>query len=182
MIFESEFVFLTILVFSLTAAVWLHTHGFSFSLAELTTIQNNLHQPMRRPAKTPILLPSAIPLCTPTPVKAETPAANTPAANSQAANSQSAIIAAGSIPLDQNAQLNRVSQILQSAIELADKAERLHNAAHEQLDGAHYALQNLLDELSTVMPVTSPAKAHTDVSAGPAQAHRRQTYVTALAA
>lgn len=177
MIFESEFVFLTILVFSLTAAVWLHTHGFSFSLAELTTIQNNLHQPMRRPAKTPMLLPSAIPLSTPTPVKAETPAANTPAANSQAA-----MIAAGSIPLDQNAQLNRVSQILQSAIELADKAERLHNAAHEQLDGAHYALQNLLDELSTVMPVTSPAKAHTDVSAGPAQAHRRQTYVTALAA
>ncbi len=177
MIFESEFVFLTILVFSLTAAVWLHTHGFSFSLAELTTIQNNLHQPMRRPAKTPMLLPSAIPLSTPTPVKAETPAANTPAANSQAA-----MIAAGSIPLDQNAQLNRVSQILQSAIELADKAERLHNAAHEQLDGAHYALQNLLDELSTVMPVTSPAKAHTDVSAGPAQAYRRQTYVTALAA
>ena len=177
MIFESEFVFLTILVFSLTAAVWLHTHGFTFSLAELTTIQNNLHQPMRRPAKTPMLLPSAIPLSTPTPVKAKTPAANTQAANSQAAN-----IAAGSIPLDQNAQLSRVSQILQSAIELADKAERLHNAAHEQLDGAHYALQNLLDELSTVMPVTSPAKAHSGVAAGPAQAHRRPTYVTALAA
>ena len=48
MIFESEFVILTILVFSLTAAVRLHTHGFSFSLAELTTIQNNPSQSIRR--------------------------------------------------------------------------------------------------------------------------------------
>ena len=165
MIFESEFVILTILVFSLTAAVRLHTHGFSFSLAELTTIQNKPSQSIRRTAYAPLLLPSA---------------ASTPV--SEKTELQASIITAGSVPLGQNTQLNRVSQILQTAIELADKAERLHNAAHEQLDGAHYALQNLLDELSTVMPIASPAKAQRDVSAGPAQTPRRQTYVTALAA
>ncbi len=167
MIFESEFVILTILVFSLTATTWWYTHGVSFSLADLTVIQNKPNQSIRRAANAPMLLPATAPASTPSIKKTEL---------------QAFSVVAGSVPLDQNTQLDRVAQILQSAIELADKAERLHNAANEQLDGAHYALQNLLDELSTVMPIASPAKAQRDVSAGATQTPRRQTYVTALAA
>lgn len=167
MIFDSEFVILTILVFSLTAAVWWYKHGNSYSLADLTTIQKRPNQPIRRSANAPVLLPS-------------TPA-ESPRIYDQA-EPQSAAIPAGSVPLGQDTQLDRVSQILRSAIELADKAERLHNAAHEQLDSAHYALQNLLDELSTVMPVSAPAKAPSIASAAATQSSRRPTYVTALAA
>ena len=172
MIFESEFAILTILVFSLTATVWWYTHGVSFSLGqfnlgELTAIQNNPNRSIRRPANGPILLPSTTPSAASLPI---------------AVTADNTGITPGSIPLDQNTQLDRISQILRDAIAVADKAERLHNAAHEQLDSAHYALQNLLDELSGVMPVTSSAKALRDVTRAPTHAPSRQSYVTALAA
>jgi hypothetical protein len=167
MIIESGFIILAILVFSVTATVWLQIHGLPFSLADLTTIQNKPNHSIRRPANAPMLLPSAPP-----------PSAHV----FEKSQPQTTIVPAGTIPLDQSTQLDRISQILQTAIGLADKAERLHNAAHEQLDSAHYALQNLLDELSTVMPIASPAKALRDASTAPAQSPRRQTYVTAIAA
>ncbi|MEQ1697449.1 MAG: hypothetical protein ABL901_16575 [Hyphomicrobiaceae bacterium] len=167
MIFDQEFIILTILVFSLTAAAWVYTHGVAFNLADLTTIQKNPNQPIRRSAIAPLLLPSTPPVTAPVAEKAEL---------------QSAGLAVGSTPLDQHTQLDRIAGILQTAIELAGKAERLHNAAHEQLDGAHYALQNLLDELSAVMPVSAPAKGNHDAPAAYVHQPRRQTYVTALAA
>lgn len=49
-------------------------------------------------------------------------------------------------------QIVRLSQIVNAAIETAGHAERLQRSAHEQIDSAHYALQNLLDELSAIMP------------------------------
>lgn len=171
MIIESEFIILAFLVFSLTATVWLQIHGLPFSLADLTTIENKPNHSFRQSPNAPLLLPANAALSAPviTPVIAKT-------------SELASLIPAGSVPLDQNTQLDRISQILQTAIGLADKAERLHNAAHEQLDSAHYALQNLLDELSAVMPITSPARAIRDASTAPAQSPRRQTYVTAIAA
>ena len=171
MFLESEFIILTIMVFSLTAAVWIQIHGFPFSLADLTTIQNKPKQTIRRSMSHPMLLPTAIPLAAP--LDETTDLTTDP---------QAIEAAAGTTPLDQTTQLSRVSKILQSAFALADKAERLHNAAHEQLDGAHYALQNLLDELSTVMTITSPAIVQRDASYATSHAQTRQTYVTAIAA
>lgn len=175
MIFESEFAILTFLVFSMTATVWWYTHGVSlslgqFNLAELTAIQNNPNRSSRRPPNGPILLPST------------TTASANPPEVVIAENADTNGTTSGSTPLDQNAQLDRISQILRDAIAVANKAERLHNAAHEQLDSAHYALQNLLDELSGVIPVTSSAKAQRDVTIAPTHAPSRQIYVTALAA
>ncbi len=50
-------------------------------------------------------------------------------------------------------QVARISEIVTRAVDGARDAGRLHEAAHEQLDAAHYALQNLLHELSAVMSV-----------------------------
>ena len=49
--------------------------------------------------------------------------------------------------------INRLSGIVASAVDQARSAEQFHRSAREQVDAAHYALQNLLDELSAVMPV-----------------------------
>lgn len=172
MIFESEFAILTFLVFSLTAAAWWYTNGVSFSfgqfnLGQLTEIKSDPIRSIQRPANAPNLLPTTPPVSVNHPI---------------AVQADNTGVAAGSVPLDPNAQLDRISQILRDAIAVADKAERLHNAAHEQLDSAHYALQNLLDELSGVMPVTSAPKAQRDANTSLAQAPSRQSYVTALAA
>ena len=171
MIIESEFLILAVLIFSLTAAFWLRANGLPFSLADLTIVQprtaNPLNKATQKAGSSPFLLPvSSIGV-----VVSPADAASAPALESTE-----------SIPLDTETQLNRVSFILQNAIDLAAKAERLHNAAHEQLDSAHYALQNLLDELSSVMPGLSNAKFAAPASQADAVSTRHPTYVTALAA
>ena len=51
--------------------------------------------------------------------------------------------------------IGRLNGIVTAAVDKARNAERLHRGAHEQVDAAHYALQNLLNELSAVMPVAA---------------------------
>jgi hypothetical protein len=55
--------------------------------------------------------------------------------------------------LSVDTQVARIAEIVTRAVDGARDADRLHHAAHEQLDAAHYALQNLLHELSAVMSV-----------------------------
>jgi hypothetical protein len=172
MIIESEFIILAVLIFSLTAALWLRANGMPFSLADLTIVQPRTaissSNAAPKTGSSPFLLP----------VSPMSVVANFPETVSEQSPERAA-----SIPLDTETQLNRVSFILQNAIDLAAKAERLHNAAHEQLDSAHYALQNLLDELSAVMPGVNGTKP--TVAPPPyadAALTRRPAYMTALAA
>jgi hypothetical protein len=76
----------------------------------------------------------------------------------------------------------RLNQIVSSAVDCAQAVERLHRTAHEQVDSAHYALQNLLNELSAVMPITAPNQTHRDVASIRPRAQLRAVYETALAA
>lgn len=55
--------------------------------------------------------------------------------------------------LSVGSQVARIAEIVTRAVEGARDADRLHHAAHEQLDAADYALQNLMHELSAVMSV-----------------------------
>lgn len=55
--------------------------------------------------------------------------------------------------LSVDTQVARIAEIVTRAVDGARDADRLHHAAHEQLDAAHYALQNLMHELSAVMSV-----------------------------
>jgi len=173
MIFESEFLILTLAIFSVTAASWWLLHGPTFKLADLTIVEpreKSRHSRIRQKSThSPVLLPVS-------------------AATASVASAPPAVLSVTTNPgdkpdqpLDAQAQLNRVSHILQNAINVAAKAERLHNAAHEQLDSAHYALQNLLSELSTVMPIASKVAA---AQATPAKTFpaERPAYITALAA
>lgn len=170
MIFESEFLILAMLVFSVTATGWWFAHGHSFTLADLTIVEPRTKSANSRSAHKPAHVPVLLPVSA-TPARAA----------SLHTTTDIALTRPGEIPLDAQTQLSRVSNILQNAIDLAAKAERLHNAAHEQLDSAHYALQNLLDELSAVMPIASKAAA---TNATPAKTFpaERPVYVTALAA
>jgi len=170
MIFESEFLILTIAIFSVTAASWWLSRGPSFTLADLTIVEpraKSLNSRVRQKSThSPVLLPVS--------------AAPASAALAQPAADRHPTFPSDK-PLDAQTQLNRVSHILQNAIDVAAKAERFHNAAHEQLDSAHYALQNLLSELSAVMPIASKVAVAetTPAKTFPAE---RPVYITALAA
>lgn len=172
MIFESEFLILAMLVFSATAAAWWFARGPAFSLADLTIVEprakSATSKSAHKSAHNRVLLPGGA-------VSAD--------AGSHVVASPGIPNRPGDMPLDTQTQLNRVSIILQNAIDLAANAESLHNAAHEKLDSAHYALQNLLDELSAVMPIASPSKAAIQ-PASPSRSFppERPVYVTALAA
>lgn len=78
-------------------------------------------------------------------------------------------------------QINRLTHIVDAAAETAHAAGRLHRQAHEQVDAAHYALQNLLAELTAVMPVSAPVVTAPKMTLDRAIPTRR-VYHTALAA
>jgi hypothetical protein len=84
--------------------------------------------------------------------------------------------------LSSSAQIGKICDIITIAGERARSAERLHRAAHEQIDAAHYALQNLLNELSAVMPIQAPASPSSAPRVATLAATRRVAYETALAA
>ena len=170
MTIEPEFYLIALAVLTLTAAVRFRHDGFGpgglwQALAALTTVKSKFD--MRHSNKRYPKAPTA-------PVLLVVPAsAQVGAAEPQVPAKPQPV--AGLIRRDGAAQLDRISQIVNSAIETADRAKRLHVAAHEQVDSAHYALQNLLDELSAVMstgpfakstrnatvtPMTRPATSH----------------------
>lgn len=178
----------------LTALGWLVTNGLPFSLADLTTIRkpsgdgaeansSNSIGAQKAASHKFVLLPvtaSRAPvrgaaLSKPAPVSATAPLAP---AVPPAAPSPAAVPTPVKVPLDAETQLQFVARALNDSIELADKANRLHTSAQQQLDAAHYALQNLLAELSLVLPVKAPAKE----SGVQQSAAGRTVYVTALAA
>ena len=83
--------------------------------------------------------------------------------------------------LSAQTQIGRLSQIVTSAIVQAANAERLHRAAHEQIDGADYALQNLRNELSSIMPAFAHPQLSPRSTSVPVTKPARD-YVSALAA
>jgi len=76
----------------------------------------------------------------------------------------------------------RLEDIVMAASETARHAERFHYAAHQQIDAANYAIQNLLDELSAVMTVTGHALPHRSSPSRVVRTQNRPRYQDALAA
>jgi hypothetical protein len=136
MTFEPEFLIIAGVIFVLTGSFWLYREGPLFG--RLTILQARSTQPnLTRGSAAPRLLAIA-----PVTVASDTDVASP-------------------VPVD-GGQLGCLSRIVNSGIATADRAERLHRAAGEQVDGAHYALQNLLDELSAVMTITTASKGRRD--------------------
>ena len=75
----------------------------------------------------------------------------------------------------------RLGTIVAASVDTAARAQHLHRTAHEQVDSAHYALQNLLNELSAIMPISAPASS-TKPPATRSRVTLRPVYETALAA
>ena len=78
--------------------------------------------------------------------------------------------------------IGRLNGIVAAAVDTARNAERLHRGAHEQVDAAHYALQNLLNELSLVMPVAAPGLPARTAAPREAREQTRRAVETAMAA
>lgn len=150
MIFESEFQNLAILNFILTASAWLYGHGLPESYTSATHRANatdtNTAGKLKQAAKPAFVL---LPVTRPTPPAIAT---NMPLDQSDTKRDDQR----QANRLTATAQLDRISQILAASQDVADNAQRLHMEAHEQIDSAQYALQNLLAELSAVMPVATP--------------------------
>lgn len=145
MMIEPEFLFIAGFVFVLTGSFWLYREGpLAFT---------GLSQP--RSAKPEFIRGLHSPqLLTVAPALALRPAS----ALGLAAHTLAAPPPAGLA----NGQLSCLSHIVNAGIATANRAERLHCAAGEQVDGAHYALQNLLDELSGVMAITTASMGRRD--------------------
>lgn len=76
----------------------------------------------------------------------------------------------------------RIGEIVAASVDTAMRARALHRTAHEQVDSAHYALQNLLSELSAIMPIAAPTSAATQSLTTRSRVTLRPVYETALAA
>ncbi len=68
-------------------------------------------------------------------------------------------IATPAAPMDGREQWRRATASLTAASALARSADRLHADAGRQLDSVEYALQQLIDDLSAIMPVPRPPRA-----------------------
>lgn len=84
--------------------------------------------------------------------------------------------------LSTQSQIKRLSQIVTAAIDQAGNAQRLHCAAQEQIAGADYALQNLRNELASIMPAVAALAPRMRVEVRPAAATVRTRRVSAIAA
>jgi hypothetical protein len=73
----------------------------------------------------------------------------------------------------------RVGDIVSASVDTAMRAQQLHRTAHERVDSAHYSLQNLLSELSAIMPIAAPTRQSMAPRSG---VTLRPVYETALAA
>jgi hypothetical protein len=177
MISEPAFLVVAAMAFSLTAAVWWKSNGYALEMPQFWTAPSPKAAVRLLPFKQPAGRLSGIPaligptLSAPRPSIASSPSIMTPGA-SQA-----------NTPFDRSAQMDRLAGIVTAAVATAGEAERLHRAAHEQVDAADYALQNLIDELSAVIPGLAPAASTSrDVRAPALRNTRRPAYETALAA
>lgn len=84
--------------------------------------------------------------------------------------------------LSVDTQVARIAEIVTRAVDGARDADRLHHAAHRQLDAADYALQNLLHELAAVMSVPGVGSARTVKATAVADVSPAVSFETAMAA
>jgi hypothetical protein len=190
MLIEPEFLIVFAIVLALTSAVWStsqakETRGPSWphslvvsapvpSRPSARAIRSSSPQSSPRrngPAKKPTLL-AASPVTVAHPV---------PPVARALANTVEPVTASTDTRLSSATQVSRLTNIVQTGVETAQTAGRLHRQAHEQVDAAHYALQNLLAELTIVMPVAAPAVTASTVTFQ-RPAPTRPVYHTALAA
>lgn len=188
---EPEYLILAFIILSLTTVSWMAMGG-SPGLAALTTLEPQPQaeprvqaKGQRRPAPTRLVrakAPAAAPVATahakpPSNLRVTPPfAPATPvegAAAPRATNS-----AAAATPLLSGSQIGRLSHIVGSAVATARQAEHLHRSANEQLDAAHYALQNLMIELAAVMPVAAAASVGRSAKPLPMTRPARPSYET----
>jgi hypothetical protein len=160
MFFDTDLLVVVGVIFAVTALFW------SRSFVQLAWARSTMHA-----AQSPVAeLPFTVAQCgagvrkvmprrmVPAVVAAKVPAI---------APLKEAVIAATVAPvtgrLSVDRQVARIAEIVTRAVDGARDADRLHHAAHEQLDAADYALQNLMHELSAVMrlPGAQPARAET---------------------
>lgn len=78
--------------------------------------------------------------------------------------------------------IDALKGIVTGAVDRARSAEQFHRSAHEQVDAAHYALQNLLDELSAVMPIAKASRPQRTSAARGVRQQAHAGFETALAA
>jgi hypothetical protein len=102
------------------------------------------------------------------------------------ASVKEAVVVATAAPetgrLSVDRQVARIAEIVTRAVDGARDADRLHHAAHEQLDAADYALQNLMHELSAVMRVPGAQVARPETSKPAAEVAAMASFATAMAA
>jgi hypothetical protein len=84
--------------------------------------------------------------------------------------------------LSVDSQVARIAEIVTRAVDGARDADRLHHAAHRQLDAADYALQNLLHELAAVMTMPDVGSARTVKATAVAGVAPAASFDTAMAA
>jgi hypothetical protein len=84
--------------------------------------------------------------------------------------------------LSVDSQVARITEIVTRAVDGARDAGRLHHAAHEQLDAADYALQNLMHELSAVMRVPGAQAARAETPQSATEVAAVASFATAMAA
>lgn len=154
MMIEPEFLIIAGLVFIFTATVWVRQHGLKALVADRAPLSQAVFTQWLRQSE-----PSARPHLLAVTSTGQAPSMR-PCLTSDVASSPSD--ERDDTSMSRGQQLGFLSHIVASAVASADRAERLQCAAGEQVDGAHYALQNLLDELSTVMSITAPSKGRRD--------------------
>lgn len=172
MMFGPEFLMVALVFLCLTGAVWLSRYGLSSGISAFPAkpMATGLSvRSIQRQSASRVMLPSS------------SPAFDTGSSQLRTAENRRSLSVKFSNDINVESQLCCLSRIVNSAIEAAASAERLHCAARDQLDGAHYAIQNLFDELSAVMTITASPMSRRDTNVV-LRHSSTPLYVTALAA
>ena len=142
--FDPEHLILPFIVVSLATLGWMAIGG-GRRIAAITKLMP-IRTASRVPARVHLIKPGARP-------------AFGPVRSATTTDGAERVIQSTNVAAKVETQITSLGRIVASAVDTAHKAERLHRTAHEQVDAAHYALQNLMNELSAVMPVATPVAA-----------------------
>jgi hypothetical protein len=179
MFFDTDFLVVVGVIFAVTALFW------SRSFAQLAWARTMKRAEMNSVTELPFAVaPSTVGLRTaarrrmvPAVVAVKVPA-SAPAI--ETVREATVVPKTGRLTVD--TQVARIAEIVTRAVDGARDADRLHHAAHEQLDAAHYALQNLLHELSAVMSVPGLNVVRTDTPNLETEVAAVASFETAMAA
>ena len=144
MTFDPEYLILAFIVVSLATLAWMAVGGDRVLAAITRRVPKQTTR--RAPARVHLIKPDARP-------------AFGPVRSATTTDGAERVIRSTNSATPVETQITRLGSIVTSAVATARHAERLHRTAHEQVDAAHYALQNLLNELSAVMPIATPVAA-----------------------